>query len=366
MRHDMRTSGRAWIWAGLLCLLGLRAVWAEPTNAAAPFAIIALPDTQYYSWHYPETFLAQTAWVVSNRAALNIAFVTHLGDLCQHGTDAPEYEQAERAMRLLDGQVPYSTCIGNHDVKGGGELWDRHFGPARYQGKPWYGGASASGRSHWQTFQAGGYDFLHLNLEFGADSNALSWAQGVLDGHPGQPVIVSTHDYLGNGYRTANGQRIWKELVSRNPQIFMVLNGHVHGENRLLSTNAVGRKVIQMLSDYQDGPNGGDGFLRIIRFNIPVNRIEVQTYSPTLNDYVTGPKSQFACAIAFGTNIVVEGWIRKAADGNPGGACIFRDRPERLAQLGGVEWMLAAGPAAVNLNGNRFGINGLRLFQHAQ
>ncbi len=52
-----------------------------PGFSANPFRIVALPDTQGYSAYNPQTFNAQTQWVVDNRATLNIAHVAHPGDI---------------------------------------------------------------------------------------------------------------------------------------------------------------------------------------------------------------------------------------------------------------------------------------------
>src|SRR5262245_55618859 len=59
----------------------------EGRRAAVPpgpdFTLVAIPDTQYYvSSKYggtPQHFTAQTDWIVRNKAAHNIVFVTQLG-----------------------------------------------------------------------------------------------------------------------------------------------------------------------------------------------------------------------------------------------------------------------------------------------
>jgi len=43
-----------------------------------PFTVVVLPDTQYYSDHYPEIYEAQTQWIADNRDKERIVFVTHL------------------------------------------------------------------------------------------------------------------------------------------------------------------------------------------------------------------------------------------------------------------------------------------------
>ena len=301
----------------------LAAVWAMTASGAgeAPgvarrdFSVVALPDTQWYSEKFPATFPAQTAWIVSNRAPQNIVFVTHLGDLVQTAINPVEWECADRAMSILDGQVTYSVCRGNHDV--GTADYPRYFGGARYAHMAGYLGCSSNSANHAQTFRGGGYEFLHIAVDYGATGEALPWAQAVLRAHPGWPTIVSTHDYMGLGGKTPNGWAIWESLIRRNPQIFVVLNGHVHGEYRQVATNDAGRAVLQMLSDYQDGPNGGDGYLRILRFNVASNRLDVRTYSPVLNAYSTNASSRFSYSMLFGSNIVVGGSIEAPTEAAP-------------------------------------------------
>jgi hypothetical protein len=112
----------------------------------------------------------------------------------------------------------------------------------------------------------------------------------------------------GNGN---SGETVWRELVSQNPQVFMVLNGHFHdrggsatGEYHQTSTNDAGRDVYEMVANYQDYANGGDGWLRIIRFDPgggsgEADRIAVETYSPTRDEYATDSSSQFDFELRF-------------------------------------------------------------------
>jgi calcineurin-like phosphoesterase family protein len=51
--------------------------------------------------------------------------------------------------------------------------------------------------------------------------------------------------------------------------------------------------VYQILSDYQNEPNGGDGYLRILTFNPDSDTLQVSTFSPTLNSYKSGQDSTF-------------------------------------------------------------------------
>src|ERR1051325_344526 len=59
------------------------------SNAAADFAIVALPDTQFYTGvlngGQPEMFYAQAEWIITNRIPRNIVYVAGLGDISQNG-----------------------------------------------------------------------------------------------------------------------------------------------------------------------------------------------------------------------------------------------------------------------------------------
>jgi hypothetical protein len=75
----------------------------------------------------------------------------------------------------------------------------------------------------------------------------------------------------------------------------MVLNGHFHGSGRRADLGDNGNLVNQMLSDYQDLPNGGDGYMRIMTFRPAENRVDVETFSPTLQkDLTTEGENNFS------------------------------------------------------------------------
>ena len=83
------------------------------------FAIAVLPDTQYLfdaDCSDPRPLRETFRYLVDERATDNIAFMTHLGDVTEHGS-ADEIGRAADAFRVIDaGTVPYSVLAGNHDV----------------------------------------------------------------------------------------------------------------------------------------------------------------------------------------------------------------------------------------------------------
>jgi len=96
-----------------------------------------------------------------------------------------------------------------------------------------------------------------------------------------------------DGTRTTNGDHIWQDFVVHHAdQIFLVLCGHNHGEN--MRTDIVdGYTVYQLLADYQDRTNGGNGWLRVLKFIPSEDTVTVQTYSPYLDQYEIDADSQF-------------------------------------------------------------------------
>ncbi|NJK31619.1 MAG: hypothetical protein HC927_03940 [Deltaproteobacteria bacterium] len=155
---------------------------------AQSFTIAHIPDTQKAAEFQNKawTFVAIAEEIASLREERNIAFVTHTGDIVQNGTVLAEWERADFAMNIIqDAGIPYAAVIGNHDWQitsdkaSGTSNFLAFFGPARYAGEPWYGGADQSGLNHYQIFAADGLNFLHLTIEWRPEtegSTVFAWA----------------------------------------------------------------------------------------------------------------------------------------------------------------------------------------------
>lgn len=295
----------------------LDVTFSQRTAAAEEFTIIALPDTQHYSEAFPAIYTAQTQWIVNNRAARNIVFVMHLGDIVEHYNLVSEWEAANTSMLILDNnEVPYGLLPGNHDQPT--TLYNQYFPYTRYLGKPWYGGHYADKNdNNFQLFSAGGIDFLMVNLEFCPPAAVVSWADSVLKSYPGRIAMFATHGYLGEtGARSVGGcsntQYLWDGLAVPNPNLHFMFCGHVHTEQRRTDM-ANGHPVFQMLSDYQDRASGGEGWLRIVRFVPAENKIYVQTYSPWLNRFETDADSEFTLDFPMGGTFSTIGSVTVAS-----------------------------------------------------
>lgn len=315
-----------------------------------------------------------------------IAFVTHVGDVWEHATggiDAAhlalglkedsestvvgyftpdpraltvEARAADLAFRKLAGRVPLSVVPGNHDydsfwadtrfIAGGRDPNDPsrqvspygmvHYGglnnfnsvfgerSALFADRPWRVGSYNGGADSATVFEAAGYRFLHLGLEFAPSDDVLQWAADMIRRYPGLPTIVSIHDHLNNrGERKPNPaidmkavhpehndpEDLWRKFLSRHRQVFLVLSGHQHAQSRRVDAGAAGGKVWQMMADYQhrnqvlrhvvgdgklpDGPLGGaelgDGWMRLLNFDLTGSnaRLQVRTYSTHFKTYAS-------------------------------------------------------------------------------
>lgn len=275
------------------------ATFAQSVKSDADsFSIILLPDTQNYSEKYPDTYIAQALWIRKQAKQDNIKFAIHLGDIVQTSTKQPEWENADRAMRLLDGVVPYSMAPGNHDMvikNRDSSLYNKYYSPARFAGQDWYGGHMGENNdNNYCFFEASGMKFLILNLEFAPRDQTLEWAASISQKYSDHRVIVATHCYMrpnardtgcATSYNIAgnSGEQIWQKFIRKQPNIFLVVSGHVLGVGLQTSINDAGGKVLEMLTDYQGLPNGGDGWLRSLKFVPRENKIHVRTYSPLLD-----------------------------------------------------------------------------------
>lgn len=246
-----------------------------------PFTVAVLPDTQVYSEKGEPGFAKQVEWILANSAQMHIVFVSQLGDVVDNGTDEKQWANATEALRPLleQDRLPFSIVRGNHDDP---EVFLSHLPLSLMATKPWFVAASPSGLCQAQEFRVGRRLFLHVGFQNSPTASEIEWADQLL-GQPrfrDVPVIVSTHDYLSRWGRTFAGWRMWNKFVRDHPMVFMVLSGHHHTEYALVSTDAAGRQVFQMVADYQDRDFGGNGLMRLITVDPAVNRIAVKTFSP--------------------------------------------------------------------------------------
>lgn len=298
-------------------------------GVASAEQIALVPDTQAYTQntaHHP-LLLSQTSWIADNSETENLALISHVGDIVSFGGSVEPDDQwrfADQAFSALDGSVPMSFVYGNHDFdvfsdsSGGSTRAQSWFGASRYEKYDWFGGSSPDGENFYQYFNIGDQRLLHVGIKFAPDEVTLSWAANLIRGI-NLPTVLTTHAYLTDAGMSRRGNRvisagrdrfgefIWERLVRSTDQIFMVLGGHNHagenvtvsgeysedGEYHQVSRNDAGREVWELLANYQDYPNGGDGWLQLIDLDPEAGRISVRTYSPFLEKYQEDAMSRY-------------------------------------------------------------------------
>ena len=264
-----------------------------------PFTIAAIPDTQVYCEEGNIGFQRQVEWILTNAVSQNIAFAAHLGDVVDNGTNIAQWANAMTALNplLTQNDLPFSIVRGNHDEP---SFFLNYIQPSVTQSKPWFIQAAPGDLSQAQVFRVEDACILHIGFQKDPTTEELEWANGLL-ARPellGLPVIVTTHDYIDGSGQSPTGKYIWNELVKDNPMIFMVLNGHTHTEYALVNHDAANRPVYQMLSDYQDRANAGNGLMRLVSIDPNQSKIFVKTFSPYYNNapanyFETDADSQF-------------------------------------------------------------------------
>ncbi|MBS3963014.1 MAG: metallophosphoesterase [Methylomonas sp.] len=327
----MNRTLRIIILAGALAPVG--------TTVAQPFRFVALPDTQIYAENlFPDPnrfppvtdpngtghiFAAQTQWIVDNAAAKNIRYVGHLGDIVQHGDDplrAPaQWTMAKDAMNnLLQADIAHGTVMGNHDTSHGNNYradYLANFGPQVFAGRSWYAGSSPSGGGNYQLLEHGDRNIGFINFSIDQPQEEIDWASDILRSNRDTWFVLGTHRYMydyklfAGRYDEVNvtplgtfrinndgpdpavidpnfGQQMYDELVAPNPNVLMVHAGHFHSEYlRVGNPRNVQEQAIEILTDYQDARNGGDGWMRIYSMDFDANTFSWDTWSPTLNAY---------------------------------------------------------------------------------
>lgn len=301
------------------------------------YVFAVLPDTQSYtstgSAEIRSFFGNMTDWLVEQKDTLAIQHVIHVGDVTDNNND-PQWLIAEDALERLDGELTYTLAVGNHDQAVGGtaanfdSLIDEYFTIEQLGVEGTYDGyPEPSLRNSFQTLTTpDGTDWLILSLEFGAPDDVLRWASEVIEDHLDHRVILDTHSWNGGdkrvdpttepltgenggwGYGIRNdprgvndGEDIWRELVSKYPNMTFTFNGHnfLDGAETVVSYAAGDNPVHQIFVNYQNGISGeitgagdpslggraGNGALRLVVLDPDNDRITTYTKFVELDTY---------------------------------------------------------------------------------
>lgn len=332
------------IFAAAQLLLNGATLYAQKQQTQTPaedgnvFSIAILPDTQYYTSEKRggknDMFIAQTKWIIKNAAKEKIAYVIQLGDISDDGEKFPkEWENAAEAMYVLDKPlpgypygIPYGLAVGNHDqtksqypLSGKTEQFNKYFGIAHFQKKPWYGGHYRDNNdSHYDLFTAAGVKFIAVYFEYDSYDEDIeplnNWASMILEKYRDRKAILISHSMIhfnktpgtnekGFPKFSKQGQRVFDRL-KHYPNVFMTLSGHVGDNGEGYRQDGYAGNIIKSyLSDYQSRENGGHGLMRLMRFNKTTDLVSIRTFSPYTGQEEKDGDSQFTTPWMHHTNV---------------------------------------------------------------
>lgn len=288
----------------------------DPDPAPAPdpgsdtdtrFSIAVLPDTQNEMTNLTDTrFSNRAAWLVANKQALDLRYAMQIGDLTNWGEAVPsQFTKASNEFKPLEAAMPWAGAIGNHDTKavcvGGSacpgqntnlavrntEGYNAAFPTSRF---PRLGGTYEAGKidNSYQTFRAGGVNWLVLSLELWPRAGAVNWAKTVVASHPDHNVIVVTHAYLdpdgsisgsNGGYGATSPQYLYDNLIKQYSNIKVVLSGHVGNSAIRTDTGINGNKIVSMLQCYHSWTNP----VRLVEIDTAAGSVTSKVYAPAAN-----------------------------------------------------------------------------------
>ena len=323
-------------WLKRSCVAALAVVltvacWGQERLSPAPegtFTYAVFSDTHRYAGGVDDRpltnapFFSQVGWLATNIEAQRIVFITHAGDLADKNTVA-HYQLAHELFGRFHGRVPYGVAPGNHDMTAERDMtrYQRFFGAAQFEAFPWYGGTyggrrvggkmlSGDNANSWQTFSAGGLDFVVVHLECNTPDEVLAWADGVLEQNRRRMAIVVAHAYLGpidardklGAEEQAFGrmrwakipggntpEQMWEKCFSKHENVFLIVSGDQASviALRQVSRGVNGNVVHEVMANYPV-PADKEDWLRLYRFDPSAKTVRAITYSPVQDRVCTG------------------------------------------------------------------------------
>ena len=261
------------------------------TPVPTPFSIVWLSDTQSITYYdYPHAMEDMGKWIADERENSNILYVVQTGDMVDNGFVQRQWDVFDECYNQFKDDIPYFAIAGNHDL--GVKLQDY----SAYLARPNVSSiprrySFERGRAAYATFEAGGTKFLLLGAGWDSEEMAVDWMNQVLKEHRDYVAILLFHSYINmDSSYTSRGQLMFDQVVKPNPNVRLVLCGHVSVSGARfedLDDNGDGvtdRRVTAMLYNYQDFMDNC-GQLRLLTFDPVARSIHVMTYSPYTKRY---------------------------------------------------------------------------------
>ena len=300
------------LW-GLLFFAALFWFWpafashAEEAQESDSFTILWISDTQDISYHgYGDAFDTMGKWIVEQQDDMNIRYIVQTGDAVDNGASAWQWRNYDVMYDQFRGKIPYIAAAGNHEVKKNGYLEYCMREDVRTIPR---GNTFLRGEASYATFDHHGNSFLIMAVGYGVGQDAVDWTNEVLAAYRDHTAILLVHDYLQtDGRFGVNGKALFETVVKPNPNVRLVLCGHVLGVSSRIDAldddhdGKPDRTVAQMMYNYQHFAEDC-GQLRTLTFQVDDRSIRVTTYSPVTKryyrDYMFGDHYTFTLPNAF-------------------------------------------------------------------
>ena len=244
------------------------------------YSFVMIPDTQGLVVWQQERFFHTVDWIRKNKENLNISYVMHMGDIIDNAKSdegqAAQWSTASAYMSMLDGVVPYSFILGNHDYDDhyswiddrGTTDFNSAFPYSKYSQREDFGGAMVEGQMDnvYYTFTVQNVQYLILAMEYAPRQETMNWANDVIEAHPNHRVIINTHSFITtggyydissasamHGLEANYGVDVWEQVASRHSNVMAVFNGHSgqHDLTMRLDEGSNRNKVFSMMIDFQ-------------------------------------------------------------------------------------------------------------------
>jgi hypothetical protein len=269
------------------------AISAPPTDTPAPtpFSIVWLSDTQSMTYcNYTDALESMGRWIVDEKDERNILYVVQTGDAVENGFSDWQWKNFDVCYDQFKEELPYIAIAGNHETgmkrhSYVGYLSRRNVSeiPRRY--------SFERGRAAYATLRAGGIDFLIIGAGWDSELMSVDWMNEILRQYPDSVAILLFHGYIQtNGTYTVVGKKMFEQVVKPNPNVKLVLCGHVLGTAvrfEDVDDNGDGtpdRRVTALMYNYQNA-DMDCGQLRLLTFDPMARSLRVLTYSPYQKRY---------------------------------------------------------------------------------
>ncbi|MCX6180336.1 MAG: carbohydrate-binding protein [Bacteroidetes bacterium] len=284
---------------------------------AQDFTLGTLPDIQNLTVNdvLAAKYYAEMQYFIDNKTALNLQFVSSLGDNTAYGyngyqSPAADFQRAKNGFDMLkNAGIPYSPCLGNHDMDyvpcmDKQELsltrFNQYFPVSEYSSTPNYGGSFRNMSNNYFLFSASGMDFIVVTIQSHDphayyDQTSIAWANGVIDQYPNRRAILMTHDFYDNRGLVA-------DIIKKHDNLFMAVCGHTCARESYWTELSPGGNIVHVLvTDYQCDADKG-ATLRYYTFKPAENKICAYTYNAPTKTFETDANSQFCMDYVMTTN----------------------------------------------------------------